>query len=173
MTDNLDVLIEGKEEKLLEKKTDLENKIALLRQKRKTNGNFKNEKGEKVNIFTLNQVKKVFDLAKFINKEYELHKKTLLSLSANYDKELIDLLEDEKELIPDSLSTFLIESSFQSPVSYNDAMHDLQLALISINLKEKLDKIEYFLSSLSEKYSDGKKREKSVMDLISSMEEYI
>lgn len=153
---NLDTMIENKENEVKLKAENINKKLDDLLSQKKTNGYFVDNKGANVNIFVQKDPLILLNLVKFIVTSKDIHDKSVEVLGDSLPSEFVD---------------FKIENSRSKPVSFEEAISDIRLALEILKLKKQSKKLSTALYSLAKNYSDEKKKEIEVNALFKEIDE--
>lgn len=153
---NLDTMIENKENEVKLKTENINKKLDDLLSRKKTNGYFVDNKGANVNIFVQKDPLILLNLVKFIVTSKDIHDKSVEVLGDSLPSEFVD---------------FKIENSRSKPVSFEEAISDIRLALEILKLKEQSKKLSTALYSLAKNYSDEKKKEIEVNALFKEIDQ--
>ena len=153
---NLDTMIENKENEVKLKAENINKKLDDLLSRKKTNGYFVDNKGANVNIFVQKDPLILLNLVKFIVTSKDIHDKSVEVLGDSLPSEFVD---------------FKIENSRSKPVSFEEAISDIRLALEILKLKKQSKKLSTALYSLAKNYSDEKKKEIEVNALFKEIDE--
>lgn len=153
---NLDTMIENKENEVKLKTENINKKLDDLLSLKKTNGYFVDNKGANVNIFVQKDPLILLNLVKFIVTSKDIHDKSVEVLGDSLPSEFVD---------------FKIENSRSKPVSFEEAISDIRLALEILKLKKQSKKLSTALYSLAKNYSDEKKKEIEVKALFKEIDE--
>lgn len=147
----LDIKIETKEKEVSEKISFFEGQLKILDAKKKTNGFFDAEGNASFNIFiSIKKPEHIFSFTANLVQQKHIFDLTILNIGDN---------------LPEHLKKFYISRVKGEPVSFEDVISDLNVALELIEVNRKINALKSSLTSLSKHYSDDKKKDIEINQL--------